>query len=69
MNPNLRFEIIACAFYKMTGYTAPGKSISPEAYSGGEWEKERDKAWCEWKEKHVDIINALILGVEAFIIQ
>lgn len=57
MNSNTRFEIIAHAFHKDTGFMAPGKSVPDCMYQD---ESRRAAAWVDWIDKHRDIINNLI---------
>lgn len=45
MNANERFEHMADAFRKATGYMAPGKSTSPEEGGGIEMETIRRELW------------------------
>ncbi len=59
------YEIQAFAFRVMTGYTAPGKDVSPLAYQAPY--EERFAAWDEWRNKHAHCILAMLHGFEALI--
>jgi len=59
MNDNVRFEIKADAFLRMTGMLAPGK----HAWSGPSY-YERTEAWEKWNNKHGEIIAAMLDAAE-----
>lgn len=58
MNDLMRYEIVAEAFWQMTGYTSPGKSISIEVKQVPV--EERAKAFDEWYFQNKNCINAMI---------
>lgn len=59
------YEIQAFAFRVMTGYTAPGKDVSPLAYEAPY--EERCAAFDEWRKEHAPCILAMLLAFEALI--
>ena len=64
MDANLTYEIKAEAFRRMTGLMAPGKSVSPLAYSGQEDEDLRYREWQEWNDKYGEVIGHLLAVVQ-----
>ena len=57
-----RYELMAEAFYIMTGHIAPGKDVSPHGYAAPFLE--RQAAWNRWKEAHSAVINAMMTAFE-----
>lgn len=63
MNANLKFEIKAAAFHRMTGKLAPGKdepAASPDPIS--EWD--RQTAWVEWNRKYDQCFEAIVAAID-----
>ncbi len=58
MNDLARYEVLAEAFWQMTGYMAPGKSISPEVAKDDL--AERTEAFDKWYKENKNCINAMI---------
>ena len=61
MTDNVKFEIMADAFLRMTGMLAPGKDAreGPSSYTDERW-----MAWAEWRENNRAIIFHLMNAVE-----
>ena len=59
MNANIRFEIKADAFHRMTGLLAPGK----DAWQGPSRE-ERTEAWDKWNTDFSKVIEAMFQAIE-----
>ncbi len=55
-----RFERIAAMFKRDTGFTAPGKDVSPAAYEGAERGRERDERWNAWCKQPIDRFRAAL---------
>lgn len=64
MNANLSFEIQAEAFRIMTGYMAPGKSVSPMANDGTS-HQERWDAWRKWSIEYADVLTAMLRAMDS----
>lgn len=62
LNEIERFEIVATAFYRMTGRLAPGKD-SPAALPSDR--EGRSAAWEEWNTEHGDTVRAVLNAVES----
>lgn len=61
MNANLRYEIKAAAFHRMTGHMAPGKDAAPGAEVAREF---REMLWSLWWKDHGPIIDAVLDAVD-----
>ena len=59
MDANIRFEIRADAFHRMTGMLAPGKN----AWQGPSRE-ERTEAWEKWNKDFSTVIDAMFQAIE-----
>ncbi len=59
MNANIRFEIIADTFCRMTGMLAPGK----DAWAGPSHD-ERRQEFTRWNDEHKTIIFQMLNAVE-----
>ena len=62
LSKNEVFEIKAAAFYRMTGYMAPGKDVAPAAYSISY--EERMIKWELWLKRNTEIIAAMLIAFE-----
>lgn len=55
MNENLKFEIKAEAFHRMTGMLAPGKNSC-----------QGEAAWEAWTQKYRGVVEAMFVAVEYY---
>lgn len=62
LSPIDRFEIQAEAFRIMTGNMAPGKDVSPQAYSADI--DERQAAFNQWCEAYGDCVRVMMVAFE-----
>ena len=62
MNENIKFEIKADAFLRMTGMLAPGKA----AWQGPS-HSERAKAWEKWQDDNRTIIYSMMEAIESIL--
>lgn len=62
MNENIKFEIRADAFHRMTGYMAPGKDARY-----GPSHEERMIAYREWHDKYGDVVDAMFRAMDHII--
>lgn len=60
LDDNLRFEIKAAAFERMTGMLAPGKDSRQVTPS----REERSRVWGDWLVNNEEIIDAFIGAIE-----
>ena len=65
LSTNIRYELKAYAFYRMTGELAPGKDVSPERVSASF--DERYDLWIAWLEQNGECINAMLSAVNVII--
>lgn len=64
MNANLKFEIKAAAFQRMTGKLAPGKDEPAAASPTWESQGERLAAWVEWHKKYDQCFEAIVAAID-----
>ena len=60
MNDNLRYELTAEAFYRMTGMMAPGKDPGMVVVD----DAARNAAWRVWREAYKDCVAAMCDAVD-----
>ena len=58
MNPNLRFDIEAEAFYRYTGMLAPGKDAPLTMATPSR--EDREKEWRTWRAAFGDVVDVVI---------
>lgn len=64
MNANIRFEIKAAAFNRMTGMLPPGKD---DPFSS-DTREERECEWIRWNDENGSVIDAMMQAVEKVLI-
>ena len=60
MNENIKFEIRAAAFNRMTGMLPPGKDDS----FSSDTREEREEAWSSWNYENAVVVEAMLKAVE-----
>lgn len=63
MSPTEIYEVKANAFYRMTGYMAPGKSVASEMIAYQDMETRR-QLWALWHEVYRPLWDAMIRAFE-----